>query len=136
MSKGFFVNNEGNAVYFGTRSDKPELEANHTWVDSNDPSAGDLWATFDIQPPLSMRDRRAARYASELSNGNASRTEALADTMSAIITEVADLRQRGIDLVDDLRQHNIPVNPNLFGEMTTNLAERIEKIEIIQAEEV
>ena len=33
MSKGYFVDADGVAVYYGTRTDKPQLEDSHTWID-------------------------------------------------------------------------------------------------------
>lgn len=90
----------------------------------------------DTPPPPTVRERRAKRYRTELSNGNASDVEALADTLSAALTEIEDVRNTAITLTDEIRLHGVPVNPLLFGDMTPNLAERLEKIAIIQAEEV
>ena len=88
-------------------------------------------------PPPTVRERRAKRYRDELSNGDPTEIEALADTLSAVITEVEDLRQKGLDLVEDLKtNHGINIHPNLFGDMTPNLAERVAKIAVIQAEEI
>lgn len=125
-----------------TVNELPDFHPSLVWIECS-PSVkeGDLYDGVDFSsppplPPLSARERRALRYAVELSNGNPTPTEALADNQSAIITEVAELRQTLIDLVTEIRSEGLMIHPNSAGAMTPNLAERIEKIAVIQAEEV